>query len=93
MKFAFCHRVVNGAVGKKNTIKNASKNKATPPKKKQTNNWEQHILRSHLVGPHHVLGWSPQNPEQQRARRKEPPPKKKCYGDLKVSNRPQANIK
>ena len=36
---------------KNNTIKN----KATL-KKKQTNNWEQHIVRSHLVGPHHVFG-------------------------------------
>jgi len=76
MKFAFCHRVVNGAAGKNNTIKRSAKTKQPPQKKKQTNNWEQHILRSHLVGPHHVLGGHLKILSSNEQEEKNPPKKK-----------------
>jgi hypothetical protein len=76
---------------KNNTIKRPAKTKE--PKKKKANK-QLRTAHSEIspCWPTRHLPRSPQTPEQQQARRKDPP-KKKCYSDLKASNRPQANIK
>jgi len=74
---------------KNNTIKTQAKTKQPPPPKKTNKQLGTAHREISPCWPTPRLRRSPRTPEQQRVRRKDPPKKRKCYSDLKVSNRPQ----